>query len=234
MKYNRFIAALLVCSTLIILPLDVFSKGPSRSSGSSFRSSPSKSSSGWGSKPTAKPSTPSTWGQRSTLTTRPSTSSTANKTQSTVESKVKASPGYKTRTEAVSAFKSKAASDPKVKAELAKSYPTTYASQPATRPAHIPATYNNHTVVYQNGGYGYNNGSSWVPLASYMLLDTMSDAMLMSTMNHHGYHHGPTVVNTHGHPFLFDIVVSAVIFLFIVAIMIAYFFISGGTNGSKY
>lgn len=161
------------------------SGGFSSSRSSSFsRSTSSPSRSSWGSKTTSSKSS-----ARTSVTSKTDTKATRTYTKNGKTM---------TRTQAVSDFKSKAKSDPKVQASLAKNYPTKFTSKPATRPSYIPQSYNGNTVIYQNGGYGYMSGGSFNPLMTYMLLDTMSDAAMMSAMTSSGYRAsaGTTVVAT--------------------------------------
>lgn len=157
-------------------------RSSSSRSGSSYKSS-SRSSSSKATKPSA--SRP-----------KPKVQTAKSKADQAAYQKAKSSgKAFSTKKAAVSDFKSKAKTDPKTQAALSKSYPTKYTKEPATRPAHIPATHGGQTVIYQNGGYGTMSGGSFSPLMTYMLMDTMTDAMLMSSMKSQGYHVGtaPTV-----------------------------------------
>lgn len=101
---------------------------------------------------------------------------------------------------ALTDFKSKAKSDPATQASLSKTYPTSFNTRPATRPDYIPQSYQGRPVVYDSsiGGYGYRgNDGTMTMLATYMLMDTMSDAMMVSAMSNNGYYVGtPQVVTT--------------------------------------
>lgn len=76
-------------------------------------------------------------------------------------------------------------------------YTSQYDKEPATRPAHIPTTYNNNTIVYNpsQGGYGYWSGGG-PGLGTWIMYDMLSDAAMISAMSHnHGYYHGPVYHN---------------------------------------
>lgn len=196
---------------------DAFAKGGfGGGRSSSFRSSPTRSFSSPKSTPTkSSPSKVSTSGRTSVVGSK-----TDVKSYQTAKQNGKA---FTTKAAAVKDFKAKAASDPKVKQQLAKDYPTSYATQPATRPAHIPEKYsaggNTYNVTYQNGGYGYMGPNGFTMLTSYMLLDTMSDAMLMSSMSRQGYHVGPPVVNSG--PSVLACIMLVLFATFVIVIIIA-------------
>lgn len=65
----------------------------------------------------------------------------------------------------------------------------------ANRPAHIPPSYNGHTTVYINGGYGYMSAGEFVPyIATHMII---TDAMMRSYapnayQTHVVHHHSNT------------------------------------------
>lgn len=162
-----------------------FSSRPSTSSPSkSWGSSSSKPTKSWGSssstKPVRKVETPKSLADR--------------KAYETAKSNGKA---FTTKSAAVTDFKAKAKSDPKLQASLEKSYPTKYATEPSTRPAHVPQSYNGSPVIFNNGGYGYNGPNGFNPLLTYMIVDSLSDAMLMSSMQNNGYRVGPPPVAQH-------------------------------------
>jgi hypothetical protein len=84
---------------------------------------------------------------------------------------------------------------------MQKKYTSNYASKPATRPSHIPATTSvggrNVNVTYNvnHGGYGYTNS-----LGAYIMYDMMADSMMrnrMMTNNNYLYAGHPSVVGTH-------------------------------------
>lgn len=170
------------------------------SSSSSSKPSSASSSSGWGSssKSATIPSTSnstSSSGSKSSFFSRPQTSTRpqSNVDRQKYEAAVKSGKAFQTRDQAVADFKAKEAN----------TYTSRYATEPTSRPAHIPQTYNNHTIVYNNGGYGYWSGGG-PGLGTWMMYDIMSDAIMMNAMmDRSGYHHGPpppatTVVHTSG------------------------------------
>lgn len=163
-------------------------------SGGGFRSSSSRSSF---SRSSSKPSvSKSSWGsKKSTSSSTSKRTSVASKTDKKATRTFTKNGKTLTKKQAVSDFKSKVKNDPKLRENLKKEYPTSYKTEPKTRPSHIPQSYNGHTVVYQNGGYGYMNNGSWSPLMTYMLLDTMSDAAMMNAMSRHGYAANPVMTH---------------------------------------
>ena len=83
---------------------------------------------------------------------------------------------------ATKASMAKMKADPKV----ASQYKSTYATQPKTRPGHVPQTYrgaggNTYNISYNSGhgGYGYMG-----PLGTWMMYDAMSDMAMYSYMSH--------------------------------------------------
>ena len=91
---------------------------------------------------------------------------------------------FQTRQQAEQAFVSRNASQ----------YPSRYASQPSTRPGHIPQTTRvdgrNVNVTYNSGlgGYGYLHPT----LGTWVLYSAMADAaMLGLLMSNRGYYYGP-------------------------------------------
>ena len=120
-------------------------------------------------------------------------------TQSKLYDKAKANgTSYASPAKAQSAFKSKMASDPKMKSQ----YTSKYTSQPTTRPSHIPSSYKDAGGVSRNigynqqyGGYGYMG-----PSGSWIMYDMMLDGMMMNQMmGHHGYYggHAPMYAPVH-------------------------------------
>jgi hypothetical protein len=202
---------------------------PSHSSSSSSRSSPS----GFSSKPSTPPathSTPSTSSSRSSpsgFSSSPTTKSPAATTNTTtskpvqtaLDSKVAkantvSAPSYKTKEQAISAFKEKNAS----------TYTSKFTTEPKTRPEYIPpsTSVGGKTVnISYNagfGGYGYYHPT----LGTWMAYDMMHDAAMMSMMmNRHGgytYVDGPGygggVVITSPGPMSYWAGVILIIFLF--------------------
>ena len=205
----------------IILSFSIFTSGVcAKRSGGSFRSS---SRSSFSSSRSSKPSLNKPLSKPTLLTKRTTTSKTTNKSPAQMKAYEKAKTSGKAFTDkkkATTHFKNSAKTDPKVQVSMAKQYPTKYTSQPSTRPKHIPQTYQGQTVIYQNGGYGYMGGNgAFTMLATYMLIDTMSDAMLMSSMNNQGYHVGPRPV-VHNNSFMGFIVCALIITFILVVILV--------------
>ena len=175
-----------------------FSSKPSAPSMPSHSpSSPRSTPSGFSSKPStppathSTPSTPSTSSSRSSpsgFSSSPTTKSPATTTskpaQTTLDSKVAkantvSAPSYKTKEQAVAAFKEKNAS----------TYTSKFTTEPKTRPEYIPPSTNvggktvNISYNASFGGYGYYHPS----LGTWMAYDMMHDAAMMSMMmNRHG------------------------------------------------
>ena len=170
-------------------------RSSSSSRSSSFRSSSTRSS-GWGSKSTpapsvSKPSTSGAWGSKSTTTSPAAPKSAVDNA------------AYKAAKTSGKAFTSKDAAVADFKAKSAAKYTSTYKTEPATRPTHIPMTTtvggSNVNVSYnsQYGGYGYMHPT----LGTWMMYDMISDAAMMSTMmRNDGYYVGQpsTVVYSDG------------------------------------
>ena len=173
------------------------SSGGSRSSESSGRSGGGSHSSGRSSSfssPSSHKSTPNLSGSRPSVKSDTSSSKTDRAAAATVKKDGKV---FSSRADAVRDFKSQVKNDPKMQKSFSSQYPTTYGKEPVTRPSHIPQTYGGNTVIYNNGGYGYMGaGGIWMPLTALMLMNTMSDAALASSMGHHGYVTSPAVVSS--------------------------------------
>lgn len=190
------LAIIAVMILAIAAPTDAFGQR-SRSGGSrpssSQRSSPSKSSkpssSGWGSKKeTAKP------------TSKPA--SKPNKAEQALYEKArKQGTVYKSREEAVAAFKAKHGE------QLKKEYPTTFDNEPPSRPSYIPPSYTPPgrsepvPLVYRPETRSY----SWFDAAvgSYIVYDILEDdksPVVASQMQKAGYVYGApaTVAQTGG------------------------------------
>lgn len=178
-----------------------FSSGSSRSSSSGFSSKPSAPSMPSHS-PSSPRSTPSGFSS-SPSTTKPTTSTfTSKPTQTSLDSKVAkantvSAPSYKTKDQAIAAFKEKNAS----------TYTSKFTTEPKTRPEYIPPSTNvggktvNISYNAGFGGYGYYHPT----LGTWMAYDMMHDAAMMSMMmNRTGYTYvdgpgygGGNVVVTH-------------------------------------
>ena len=173
-----------------------------RGGGSSSRSSSSRSSSWGSSSRSSSQSRTSMWGgsSRSSQSTSYGLSSSGSRTRnqtparSAVDQKVydkaKASgTAYSSKSEAVSAFKSK----------YSNQYTSRYASKPATRPNHIPSTTSvggkTYNIIYdqRRGGYGYMG-----PGGSWRMYDAMADAAMLSIlMPRHYYYYDQPYMRTH-------------------------------------
>lgn len=192
---KKFLALLLMVLCVSYCDAKPPSGGFRSSSRSSFRSSSSTKSGGWGSKATqtpsvSKPSTSGAWGSKST----PAAANTAPK--SAVDNAA-----YKAAKTSGKAFTTKDAAVADFKAKSAAKYTSTYKTEPATRPSHIPTTTtvggSNVNVSYnsQYGGYGYMHPT----LGTWMMYDMISDAAMMGVMmQRDGYYAGgaqPAVVH---------------------------------------
>ena len=178
----------------------------SGSSGSSFRSSSSKSYS----KPSSSSKYSSSSKPKSTTSSSKYSSSSKPKTVTKPKPMTFKSPkekaAYEKAKKSGTAFSSKADAQKAFKEKHADKYKSTYATKPATRPDHIPQTTtgpngNTYNITYnQNqGGYGYTNS-----LGAFIMYDAMSDAVMMSALmsrNNYVVHadHGKTVTHTVHH-----------------------------------
>lgn len=217
MRKSLFLTVMTLCVAMMV-PDDAFAqrRGGSRSSWGSSRSSSSRSRSTRStprrSTRSSGSSTKKTWGGSSTAKKSSSTTTTtpkkgfntskkkaSSKQMSAADKKLaakakKSGTSYKSRKEAVSAFKQKNASK----------YPSKFTRRPATRPNYIPRTtvVNGQSVnVVWNpglGGYAYMNA-----LGTLVLYDAMADAMMRDRlMRNAGYYHpgmntGPAVIHHH-------------------------------------
>ena len=199
----------------------------SRSSSSSFKSTPKTSSSKPSSKPMAvKPaSTPTS----TSTATKPSSKSNV------VTQKYKSSTdkvAYEKATKNGTAFKTKEEAISSFKTTHGAKYTSTFPKEPVTRPTYIPQTTNvggrDYNVSYNQdrGGYGYMNN-----LGTFMMFDAMTDAVVMSSlMNNHGYYHGSPYQATHpvvsqqsqnvsSGWIVFSVILCVVVFVVVIAII---------------
>ena len=164
---------------------------------------------GFRSSRSSRPSTTRSRSTRNRTTTRRGASSkrpsSASRSKAAAErsryQKAKSSGrAFKNKSAAVKDFRSRAKTDPKIRASMKKKYPTSYSKRPATRPSHIPQSYQGHNVMYQGGGYGYMNNGVFTAMTTMMLMSTMSNSMMASNMQNHGYYVGnaPPVVVRRG------------------------------------
>ena len=125
---------------------------------------------------------------------------------------------YKTRDEAVSAFK----------AQNESKYKNQFSSQPSSRPDYIPQYYtgpngSRYSVDYRPdlGGYGYYDPS----LGRWMLYSVMADAVMMGMLMHnHGYYYGAPPVMYHSSGWGFFSSIGTGIFIALVVAAIARMF----------
>lgn len=199
----------------------------SRSSSGGFSSSSSKPKSS--SSSSVSPSKPSTGWFSGGSSSKPTTVKPSNSTASSVANKVNSGTkssgkSYSSKESAVATFK---ADNAKETAKGGK-YTSYYASEPATRPSHIPTTYNNHTVVYNPsyGGYGYWSGGG-PGLGTWMMYDMMMDAAMLNAVSHnHGYYHQPTVVYTSSGGFPYVFLIGFTVLVLVVGLIV----VIGGRN----
>ena len=126
---------------------------------------------------------------------------------------------FNSRSDATAAFKQQKG------AEIKQKYPTSFSSQPSTRPDYIPQstsvggkTYN-ITYNQSHGGYGYMDA-----LGTFILYDMMTDAMFMNTqMRQYGYAYGqPQVYHATGGGFgILGVIISVVVIAVIIVVVIA-------------
>ena len=222
---KKLLALITIALLSFNVQLDAKGGGGSSSSGGGSRSSssfgsssksysaPSSTPSNSYSSSSSRPSSPSS----SASTAKPQTSSRpeAKVERSKYEAASKSGTAFKTRESAVADFKTKNAAK----------YTSTYLSEPAQRPSHIPTTYSNgghsYTVIYNQGygGYGYWNGGG-PGIGTFLMYDMMMDnAMLNRQMAQQNYYIGdvPPVYVHHG---VFYWFLSIVTGLFIVVIIL--------------
>lgn len=191
---KKLISIIAITAALAMGVADAKSYG-SRSSSSFSRSS------SFSSKPKSYSSKPKTYGGSTSKTkaTKPTTSNAKSAAdQKRYQSAVKNGKAFESRSSARTAFKNDKAN--------AQKYTSKYASEPKTRPEHIPQTYkdsktgNTYNVTYNQdrGGYGYWGGGG-PGLGTFIMYDVMTDLVVMDMMmNRQGYHVGaaPAVVHT--------------------------------------
>ena len=214
--------ALVTLMGLTFVSEDVLARGGSRSSSSSRSSysKPKSTPSRTYSKPAPKKITPSKT-KSSRVTAKPKMTPAKQKSLETAK---KNGTAFKSKDDATAAFKK----------NQAGKYPAKYATKPATRPEHIPATtmVNGRSVnVVWNadrGCYGYPGST----LGAFIAYDMMSDAIMMNTMmsrNHYLVQPPVTHVQVHRtSPSLFGIIFGILSILIILAII--FFFIVPALN----
>lgn len=216
---------------------DISAKSRSSFGGSrSWSSSRSSSrSSGWSSSKSTKPSSSkpssaskSSWNSKSTKSAPlPMTKTASRPKLSPAQQKV-----YDKAAKNGTLFKSKSAAVSDFKSKYASKYSNKFTSQPTTRPEYIPQTYRSggHTynITYNqgHGGYGYWSGGG-PGLGTWMMYDMMSDAIMMNAMmNHQGYYvqspvvDAPVVVESSGHFFTTLVGIFVLILIFIVIVIV--------------
>lgn len=176
--------------------------GGFRSSSSSFRS---MSGSGWGNRSKPSVSSNSGWGSKSSTKASAAPASKSTWSTSRPDSSKPAATSavdaaaYKKAKESGKSFTTPQAAAADFKAKSATKYSSTYKSEPAKRPTHIPqaTTVGGKTVnVTYNAGYG-GYGYMHPTLGTWMMYDMMSDAVMMNTMmRNDGYYVGPAPVQT--------------------------------------
>lgn len=213
---KKLISIIAITAALAMGVADAKSYG-SRSSSSFSRSS---------SKPKSYSSKPKTYGSSTSKpkAAKPSTSNAKSAAdQKRYQSAVKNGKAFESRSSARTAFKNDKAN--------AQKYTSKYASEPKTRPEHIPQTYkdsktgNTYNVTYNQdrGGYGYWGGGG-PGLGTFIMYDVMTDLVVMDAlMSRQGYHVGaaPAVVHTSTGPgagFIFLWVVVGVALFFIIVV----------------
>jgi cytoskeletal protein RodZ len=180
-KMHKVAMVLLVAVMFLFAGMsDLFARGGSRGGGSRSFSRPSSSR-------TSRPSSSRT----STRSTKPSSSKRTTTAPKRTAAQQKS---YEKAKANGTAFKSKSAATSAFKQKNASKYTSTYKTQPATRPSHIPQTTkvgnSNVNVTYNvnQGGYGYMHPT----LGTWMMYDAMTDAVMLSMlMKNNHYHYDP-------------------------------------------
>lgn len=198
--FKKFICAALIVLSVFAISEDLFAKG---GRGGSFGGG--RSSGGFSGGRSSAPSPSRSFGgsRSSSPAPAPSTKVSNPAAQSTPKPTVVQNKAYAAAKTKGLAFSNKADAQADFKAKHAQTYTSKYATEPKTRPEHIPATTNVGGTTYninynsQYGGYGYTNA-----LGAWIAYDMMSDAIMMnSMMSRHGYYVGSpttTVVPAHG------------------------------------
>lgn len=197
--------------------------GFSSSRSSSSRSWSSSKSNSWGSKKTT--TNKSTFGSSSRTSSAKKTTATRSPAQQKAYNKAKSSgKAYTSKSEALSAFKTKNAEATKAGGK----YTSQYKTKPETRPEHIPQTYKaqngttyNITYNQNSGGYGYWNGGG-PGLGTFIMYDVMSDAIILNhLMSKQGYYYDqPPVVQSVRTQNSLSWVAGFFVFLFIFALFL--------------
>ena len=177
-RRRRVLVAIAAALTLFLVAEDAFARRFGGFSGRSFSRSFSSSRSLGSSRSFGSSSRRSLSGSRaSTATAR---SNTRGVSQSNYSRARQQGTTFQSRSQAESAFRQRNSSQ----------YPSKFASQPSTRPSHIPQStrVNGQTVnVNYNaglGGYGYFMGGRWI------LYSAMADTVMLSALmsrNHYYY-----------------------------------------------
>ncbi|MDE0445818.1 MAG: hypothetical protein OXH96_04020 [Spirochaetaceae bacterium] len=187
---RRILAAGAIALTLLMVADDAFARRGGFSGGRSF-SSRGFSSSGFSSRRSV-----SSWGstrQRTGTTTRQSLSGTRGSTARANTRGVSQSSYQRARANGTT-FQSRQQAEQAFVSRNASQYPSRYASQPTSRPAHIPQSTRvdgrNVNVTYNAGlgGYGYLHPG----LGTWVLYSAMADAAMLSLlMSNNHYYYGP-------------------------------------------
>ena len=187
------VALALVCSTVE----DSFARSRGGGSRSSSRSSSRRTSSRSKSSRSSKPK--STVKKSSKV--KSSKPKSTKRTSNTPKRSVAQQKSYESAKKNGTAFKSKSAavSNFKSNSKVQKQYTSKYASKPASRPAHIPQSYisggNTYNVSYNSshGGFGYMNSGRWM---AYDFMTMASVVMMTNAMHSNNYYYDRVPVST--------------------------------------
>ncbi len=182
-RRRRVVVAIAAALTLFLVAEDAFARRFGGFSGRSFSRSFSSSRSLGSSRSFSRSSS-----RRSLSGSRASTATARSNTRGVSQS------NYNRARQQGTTFQSRSQAESAFRQRNASQYPSKYASQPSTRPSHIPQTtrVNGQTVnVNYNaglGGYGYFMGGRW------LLYSAMADAAMLSVLmsrNHYYYGAAP-------------------------------------------
>jgi hypothetical protein len=189
----------LLIATLTICTLEAKSGG--FSSSSSYKSTPSYSSSYKSTPSSSYKSTPPKSVPSTPKYTPNKPGSAAHQTSARVGSKVEVS-RYQEAVKSGKAFTTRESAVSDFKTKNATIFTNKFTTEPTKRPDYIPTNYNSggksYDVVYNptSGGYGYWNGGG-PGLGTWMVYDTLSDMAMMNTlMSRQNYYVGTPVVAT--------------------------------------
>ena len=188
---RRILAAGAIALTLLMVADDAFARRGGFSGGRSFSSRSFSSSRGFSSRRSV-----SSWGstrQRTGTTTRQSLSGSRGSTARANTRGVSQANYQRARANGTT-FQSRQQAEQAFVSRNASQYPSRYASQPTSRPGHIPQTTRvdgrNVNVTYNAGlgGYGYLHPG----LGTWVLYSAMADAAMLGVlMSRNHYYYGP-------------------------------------------